>query len=389
MKPRVLLVDDDEHLLRSLERVLRATFDVETAPGGAEGIEKLAAATEPFAAIVSDYQMPFMNGAQFLTRARKLAPDTTRLLLTGQADIAGAAAVVNEGGVFRLLLKPVPSNHLIATLDEAVEQFRLVNAERDLLALTLAGAVRAMSELLSLAAPAAFARATRLRDLAALLFDALEQDEPWHIGVAATMSQLGAITLPPSVLEHVNAGVRLSDDEAAMVARMPALAEQILAEIPRLDAVCEAIRFQDVSAGLDPGAVPLGARVLRLVRDYDALELAGVPTGEALSQLAGRRAVYDPVLLKALAQGLATRADRKVVQIPLDKLEVGMTLADDVFTASGVKLVPRGHPVTASLLQRIVNFSEVAPGIIEPLCVFARKEAKAPSWPGAVAPARV
>ena len=107
MKPRVLLVDDDEHLLRSLERVLRTKFDITTASSGTEGITALSTATEPFAVVVSDYQMPFMNGAQFLARARKTQPDATRMLLTGQADITEAAAVINGGGIFRLLLKPV------------------------------------------------------------------------------------------------------------------------------------------------------------------------------------------------------------------------------------------------------------------------------------------
>jgi response regulator RpfG family c-di-GMP phosphodiesterase len=382
VKPRVLLVDDDENLLRSLERVLRLKFDVVIAPGGAEGITALSSATEaPFAVVVSDYQMPFMNGAQFLARARKLAPDTTRMLLTGQADIAEAAAVINEGGIFRLLLKPCASDELTAALLEGVEQHRLVLSERELLDHTLAGSIKAMSEVLSLTSPAAFARATRLRSLSALIFEALAVEQPWHVSVAVTMSQIGAVTLPPSVLDHLNHG-NLNDDEADMVAKLPALAEQVLSEIPRLDEVRAAIRLQDKAFSPE---VPLGARVLRLVRDYDALEMTGIATGEALQRIEGRTGQYDPALVTALAKGLAERGDRTVIQIPVMKLEVGMTLADDVFTASGVKLVPVGHAVTPSLLQRIINFSEVAPGIVEPICVFAPRRVKAPSWPAVAA----
>jgi response regulator RpfG family c-di-GMP phosphodiesterase len=381
-KPRVLLVDDDEHLLRSLERVLRGHFELVIAPGGAEGITALSAAAEPFAAVVSDYQMPFMNGAQFLARARKLAPDTTRLLLTGQADIAEAAAVINDGGIFRLLLKPIATNELTAALDEAVEQHRLVRSERELLDHTLAGSIKAMSEVLSLTSPAAFARATRMRALSALVFEALGEEQPWHVSVAVAMSQIGAVTLPPSVIEHMNRG-HLTDDEEAMVAKLPALADQILSEIPRLDEVRATILLQDAPVAM----ATLGARVLRLVRDYDALESTGIATGEALARLESRGGAYDPTLVTALAKGLAERGERTVIQIPLTKLEVGMTLADDVFTASGVKLVPVGHSVTPSLLQRIINFSEVAPGIVEPICVFSQRHVKAPSWPGAPVPA--
>jgi hypothetical protein len=119
------------------------------------------------------------------------------------------------------------------------------------------------------------------------------------------------------------------------------------------------------------------------VRDYDELETAGVAAGDAISRLTARDGAYDTELITALAQGLATRGERTLMQIGVSALAVGMTLADDVFTAAGVKLVPRGHAVTASLLERIVNFSNVAPGIIEPLCVFAPRGVNAPSWPGA------
>jgi len=123
--------------------------------------------------------------------------------------------------------------------------------------------------------------------------------------------------------------------------------------------------------------------VLRLVRDYDELEAGGATAGEALSRLNARGGAYDPELVAALAVGLAERGNRTLMQIPLEKLDIGMTLADDVFTASGVKLVPRGHAITRHLLERIVNFSQVPPGVLEPLCVFAPREVAVPNWPGA------
>jgi len=362
--PRVLLVDDEPNVLDALRRHLRRGFTVETATSGPQALECIAA-SGPFAVIVSDYQMPGMNGAAFLREAKRVAPETTRMLLTGQADLAGAAAVVNEGGVFRFLLKPVTTEGLVTALHAGVEQHELVQAERVLLEQTLAGSVRAMTEVLSLLPPAAFARATRLRALGSVLFDAAQIDAPWHVSVALMLSQIGAITLPPTVLERVAAGAALADEEAAMVARMPALAVQILAEIPRLDDVRNAIAQQDRVED-----APLGARVLRIVRDYDALESAGRSVGDALGEME-RRGTYDAELLRALAAGLSNQAERPTELVSLARLGVDMMLAEDVFTAGGVKLVPRGHVITPSLLERIRNFARVPPGISEPLCVFA------------------
>ncbi|MDP1793647.1 MAG: HD domain-containing phosphohydrolase, partial [Acidimicrobiales bacterium] len=186
-------------------------------------------------------------------------------------------------------------------------------------------------------------------------------------GIALTLSQVGAITLPPSVLERVGNPAALTDDEKAMVARMPELAEHVLAEIPRLELVREAIARQDERWSSN---LPLAARVLRIVRDYDMLESTGTATGDALKEMNETERRYDPALLRALGQGLANRVDRKVELVPVDRLRVGMTFAEDVFTAGGVKLIPRGYAITPNLLQRIRNFAHVAPGVSEPVCVF-------------------
>ncbi len=369
--PRVLLVDDDKFILTGLAGVLAKHFLITTAIGGAEGIAAMQASEQPFEVVVSDYQMPGINGAAFLGQAKQIAPDTIRTLLTGHADLQEAAEVVNEGAIFRFLIKPIETRELIGALEAGVAQYRLVKAERELLERTLGGSIKAMSELLALASPVAFERATRMRDLAALMFEAAHEEAPWHVGIALTLSQVGAITLPPSVLERMANPAALTDDEKAMVARLPELAEHVLAEIPRLELVREAIARQDErwSANL-----PLAARVLRIVRDFDMLESIGKTTGDALKEMSETERSYDPSLLRALGQGLANRVDRKVELLPVTRLRVGMTFAEDVFTAGGVKLIPRGYAITPNLLQRIRNFAHVAPGVSEPVCVFVGKQ---------------
>ncbi len=127
--PRVLCVDDEPNLLAGLANTLRRRFDVATARSGPEALD-LIARSNPFDVIVCDYRMPAMDGAEFLRRARDVASGAVPVLLTGHATLEGAIAAVNEGRVFRILLKPCPPEILIGAIDEAVSQGRAPSIER-------------------------------------------------------------------------------------------------------------------------------------------------------------------------------------------------------------------------------------------------------------------
>ncbi len=105
MKQRILLVDDEPNVLTALRRQLRDLFDVEIESDPSVAITEINR-KNPFAAVVSDYRMPRMNGIEFLAQVKKQSPDTTRLMLTGYADLSNAIHAVNEGNVFRFLTKP-------------------------------------------------------------------------------------------------------------------------------------------------------------------------------------------------------------------------------------------------------------------------------------------
>jgi len=118
LRPAVLLVDDEPNLLAALRRQLFLRYDVTTCESGAEGLQRLA--EKPFVVVVSDMRMPGMDGAEFLRRARALAPNTTRVLLTGQTDVDAAIAAINDGQIFRFLNKPCSPDVLEKCLQDAV-----------------------------------------------------------------------------------------------------------------------------------------------------------------------------------------------------------------------------------------------------------------------------
>lgn len=103
-KPTLLLVDDEERILRSLRMLFFNGYNVRIATDAHEAIRILR--EERVHVIVSDQRMPVMLGAELLRIARETSPATMRILLTGYSDLEASIASVNDGEVFRYLLKP-------------------------------------------------------------------------------------------------------------------------------------------------------------------------------------------------------------------------------------------------------------------------------------------
>ncbi len=378
-KPRVLCVDDERAVVEALALNLgRQRYAVSVATSGAEGLDLLGG-KGPFAVVLSDMRMPQMDGVAFLSQVRRTSPDTVRILLTGHADLDAAVAAVNDGQVFRFLTKPCPAPLLAQAVEAGVQQARLLAAEKVLLEETLKGSVKALLDVLALTSPAAFGRTQRIREhVMGLALGRVERGR-WQVELAAMVSQLGCITLPPETLEKLYHGLALAPDEQAMVARLPSVAERLLAHIPRLEGVRAILAAQSTRAStLLPreaadDAVAVGACVLRLATDYDLLESQGLTTGAALDTLRGRK-LYDPGLLQAFAElrGAAVK-QAEIRELPLRAIHEGMVLAEDVRTVAGVLLAPRGHEVTAGFVERARNYR--AGSVKEPIRVVARNVA--------------
>ncbi|MBV8728908.1 MAG: response regulator [Acidobacteriia bacterium] len=369
-KPRVLFVDDDPDLLAGIARTLRSErFEIQTMTSARSALERLER-HEPFAAIVSDLKMPEMDGITVLQKAWDCAPDCVRVLFTGEPDLDHAIAAVNKGAIFRFMVKPCSRVVMAMTLNAAVEQHLLMTAEKVLLEQTLNGSIQALMEVLSLTAPMAFGRASRLRQTVERLAAACAIPNAWHVRVAAVLSQIGYVTLPPATLEKVYQALPISEPEQTMLDRMPAVVEQILGNIPRLEPVREILKFQEKhfdGGGLPVGpisgeAIPWGSRALKIAVDLDALESEGLPVSVALGTLRGRSGRYDRVLLGKLEEIRNNPHQAQVRELPLHMLEPGMILAQDVRTDRGVLFVARGQDVTPSLIEKLRNFT---PGIFQ------------------------
>lgn len=375
---RILCVDDEPHVLDGLSAILRPHFKVTTDQGGVAGIATLKA-QGPFSIVVSDLKMPLVNGAAFLRLVREASPDTVRVLLTGDSDMDGAAQAVNEGQVYRFLIKPCPSDLLIATLKAAEEHYRLVTAERILKEQTLRGSINLLMEILALSNPERYGQAIRVRKRITELASRLELPDQWQLEVAALLSQIGHVTLPGRTINKLHLGLILNEEEQRMVDRLPSVTDQLLANIPRMEPIREIIRHRERRFdGHDRGAsgpkgeeLPLGSRLLKLVLDFDTLEDQGMSIKKAITTMQSRVGWYDPALLSTLI-GMFVKPQKKgpsFLEVRLSELKLGMVFAEDVKSRSGALLIARGHEVTASLLERIQNGSSDL-GIQEPLLVM-------------------
>ena len=142
MKYKLLFVDDDQKVTQGIKRNLaELDYEIFTADSGQHALDILS--SEPISVVVSDEKMPGMTGAEFLSRVRDLYPDTIRIILTGQASLEATVKAINEGEVYRFLLKPCNTTELIFTIRQALKQRELVVQSNKLLELT-----RRQSELL-------------------------------------------------------------------------------------------------------------------------------------------------------------------------------------------------------------------------------------------------
>ncbi len=376
MSERVLFVDDEPNVLEGIARALRKQVDLNTAPSGAEGLRVLAEAG-PFALVVSDMQMPSMNGAQFLARVREQSPDAVRMILSGQSDLAATIAAVNEGHIYRFLSKPCPADQLLVAIKDGLNQHRLLTAEKVLLEQTLSGCVTMLIEILGMVSPAASSRASRLQRYTVSLATALKLPDRWQWGLAAFVSQIGCVALPSGLLSKVEAGQTLNEEESRLHESHPDVAGKLLATIPRLEDVAEIVtaQFGSLSFAGQPEDIrqwdvrSLGRLLLRTAIEFDCRTLSGLSREAAVDGVRASKLGIPESIIAALRGVPPASQERVAKQVRLKDLSPGMILDEELVSPKGIRLVPAGQEVTRSLIVRLSSIAGGV-GVAEPFRVL-------------------
>ena len=388
MPDKILFVDDDPNLLTACARMFRKDFTLVTALGGEAALAVLAA-DGPFAVAVSDMHMPGMDGIQFLSAVKERAPDTVRIMLTGNADLAVAIRVVNEGNIFRFLTKPCPPETLAKALHDAQRQYRLVTAEKELLNKTLSGSITLLTDILATVDAHSFGRAEKMRALVDEVGRRAAVTELWEVHLAVMLARIGYVTLPPETLVKTRIGEALNRKESQLVATLPDIAARLLANIPRLEGVARIVRYQhkhfngggfpDDNVSIDD--IPWGARLLKILNDLQQLQTGGTPIDDAWIELRRREGLYDLKLLDVVRSAYGVLAGQtefgsQAVAATLKELKVGMHLAADVCATDGTLILAAGHHISEMILEKLQNFEHVV-GIKEPIFVQSRPHLRA------------
>jgi response regulator RpfG family c-di-GMP phosphodiesterase len=377
---KILLVDDELNILEGYQRQLRRLLKTEIAQSGDQGLQAIKE-SGPYAVVVSDFRMPGMNGIEFLTRVREIAPDTVRMMLTGFAEIQAVIEAINQGNIFRFLSKPCPPEVMIRALEDGIRQYQLILGERELLEKTLKGTIQVLTEVLSLVNPEAFGRASRItryiREIAEQIDD-IRQEDMWQLETSAMLSQIGCILLPQETIKKIYEGKPFTAEETQVFQMHPGIAHDLLKQIPRLELVAETIYYQEKGydgsgTPLDPKlgkAIPLGARILKAVLDFDVLTTRGESRGKALLQLKSENGLYDPLVLRAFEKVLGTEAQFDLQTLPVNKLKEKMILNETLWSSDGTKkILSQGHEMTATILEHLKKYQNLF-GIQEPIQVM-------------------
>ena len=377
MTHKVLLVDDDANLLQAIKRNLRKQFIIETAESGKKGLE-IVEKNGPFSVIIADMRMPEMDGITFLSKIKAMRPDSVRMMLTGNADLETSINAVNEGNIFRFMTKPCSMELLAQSIVSGLRQYELITAEKELLGDTLKGSIKILTEVLSLANPGAFSRASRIRQVASEVAKIMNVRNLWKIEMAAMLSQIGCIAVPKEILLKTYSGQRLSKVEMKMYQDYPRVGHDLLVNIPRMEPVADIIKYQEKhfdGSGIPEDdisgeKIPLEARILKLVLDFDILTSSNVAQDSALIELKNRSCWYDPTVIKALVQFLTqTGRGQKTVLINLFQLKEKMVLAANIYAVNDTVLVAKGQEVSSYTLLLLKNYDKEM-GVKQPLRVF-------------------
>jgi response regulator RpfG family c-di-GMP phosphodiesterase len=411
-KLRVLFIDDEPNVLRSIQRLFRLeAFQVDTAHTPQEALDYAAA--HECAVFVSDQRMPLMEGTTLLSLLRERRPDAIRMTLTGYADKEAAIEAINRGHVAKFLTKPWQDDELVTEVRLAVEHYKTKQENQrlqllaqqqnaELLALnsslearvaqrtedvtrlnqslkaSFLSSIALMAQLGELHSPTVGSHSQRVATLAKEVALALKRpaDEVTTIYAAALLHDIGKVGLPESLLQKNPA--LLTEAERNHLRQHPIAGERLVSLVPALATAASLVRSHHERWNgtgypdrLTHAAIPLGARVIAVVNHYDNLlndrshfeNATRLKSLQATSKMAGTW--FDPDVVSALSEVIRQHESQDqgptTVEILLKDLRAGMQLAAPLLTVRGVMLLPADSVLSEGIIDRVLAFHHSDP----------------------------
>jgi len=270
-----------------------------------------------------------------------------------------AMAAVNEGNIFRFLTKPCSKEDLSIAIETALAQHRLINAEKELLEQTLRGSVSVLSEVLSFSNPAAFGRAMRLHRFVQHVTGKLQLKSTWQFEIAAMLSQLGCVTLPPELISAAFAGESLNSEDKKKYEAHPVVAWEMLSRIPRMGAIAQMIAAQnnpkpqiESKNPEEKREIEFGIQLLRAGLEIEGYLSRGFSPVDAVRKVRTGAKGIDLSILQTL-DGLTPLIPMQPRECAISELAAGMILQEDLCNSDGLLIVAKGQELTYQWIKRL------------------------------------
>lgn len=420
-KARLLLVDDEENILRSLQRIMRhEPYEIEVASSGEAALAQFRQQT--FDLVISDARMPGMDGPTLLAEIQKKWPLCIRILLTGHADITATIKAINEGQIYRYIGKPWDDEELKLIIRQALafqlsERRRLVlekltrkqNKELKALNAGLEARVRERTEELEDTAGMLDAAYTELKSSYVITtevfstlitrrlpvhkhpnplvitmvkafaeYHRLDENLTRNLSMAAALYNLGKLGWPDDLF--LASSDLLSKEQRLEYLKYPVHGEQLLMALEPLKETARIIRHHQekwngfgVPERLEGEAIPYGSRVLRLAVDFIELQYGlilerKVSRDNALKLIKRyRERLYDPNIADQFLEVCVEVApdveldDPEILVLDTLRVKPDMVLAKNLYAASGMLLLNEGKKLTAPLIDKLASFEKGEP----------------------------
>jgi response regulator RpfG family c-di-GMP phosphodiesterase len=370
----ILLVDDNEGALAALTALLMPLgHRLCVAKSGPEALE--LAKSEAPAMVLLDVLMPGMNGFE-VCEALRADPETRDLpvvMITALQDRESRLEGL-KAGADDFLSKPIDGLELRtrvqATLRADRHRGRL--EERELHNATLKGSIAVMRDVLSMVDPESFGRAKRIERMVQEIGHTVGYDPIWELEVAAILCQLGRVVLPQELRKSSSQPSRLRAEERKLLETIPEVSASLIEHIPEFERIGEIVAWQDKrfdgtgppSIPISGEEIPLGSRIIRLVRDIIEFEDGGLTRRAAVGYCAEFPGHHDPELLK-VATSLYAKTETMLKLVSFSELTPGAVTRSAIHDKNGRRLVAAGMELTAPLLASLETF-HLRVGLVEP-----------------------
>jgi response regulator RpfG family c-di-GMP phosphodiesterase len=404
---RILIVDDEEIVLIALrETMVRAGYHVSTANDPLLALEMLQ--TQQFAAIISDQQMPSMLGLDFLSKAKQMQPDASRMLITAVLSLDTVIEAINRGEIYRFIIKPWLLEELLVTVQNAVQRYELLGKNRALqeatqamneqltqlnreleqrltreaeqneelnklneaLAKNLARSVQLSVQTMQTFYPTLGNQARRALEVCRSMAEVLDlpEDQRQQLEIGAWLHDIGLIGVPRHLIRKWQVEpAELDEAERALVEHHPVLGQELAQFVHNLEGVGELIRshherFDGLGYPdrLSREQIPWLGRLLAVAVAFVESNFEEEEAVQAVRLAAGT--AFDPEAVRVFVRAIPkATVPRKEKEVMLSELIPGMVVAKGIYTANGLLLISEGQQLNATYIDKLLNHNRINP----------------------------